>query len=107
MKCMKKVAPPRQRLETECIASGSPGPQRGRVGRTETRNFSFLPRASAEHMVIASAAAVASSSSEALEISMPVRSVTTVWKLSRLSSRPCAISACARGRVLLQKTWVF
>ena len=42
---------------------------------------------------IASAAAVASSSSEALAISRPVRSETTVWKLSSASSRPCAISA--------------
>jgi hypothetical protein len=37
-------------------------------------------------MVMASAAAVASSSSEALLICMPVRSHTMVWKFSRLSS---------------------
>jgi hypothetical protein len=37
-------------------------------------------------MVMASAAAVASSSREALEICMPVRSHTMVWKLSRDSS---------------------
>src|SRR2546422_8904086 len=42
---------------------------------------------------IASAAAVPSSSSEALAISSPVRSDTIVWKLSSASSRPCAISA--------------
>ena len=42
---------------------------------------------------IASAAAVASSSSDALAISRPVRSETTVWKLSSASSRPWAISA--------------
>ena len=42
--------------------------------------------------VIASAAAVASSSSEALARSMPVRSVTMVWKFSSASSRPWEIS---------------
>ena len=42
---------------------------------------------------IASAAAVASSSSDAFAISSPVRSDTMVWKLSSASSRPCAISA--------------
>ena len=41
---------------------------------------------------IASAAAVASSSSEEPATSRPVRSVTTVWKLSRASSRPWEIS---------------
>ena len=44
------------------------------------------------HKVIASAAAVASSSKEALEISRSVRSVTMVWKLSNASSLPCDIS---------------
>ena len=42
--------------------------------------------------VIASAAAVDSSSMEALAISMPVRSVTMVWKLRSASSRPWLIS---------------
>ena len=42
--------------------------------------------------VIASAAAVASSSIDALARSMPVRSLTMVWKLSSASSRPCEIS---------------
>ncbi len=41
---------------------------------------------------IASAAAVASSSSEALATSSPVRSATMVWKLSSASSRPWLIS---------------
>ena len=41
-------------------------------------------------IAIASAAAVASSSSEALASSMPVRSMTICWKLSRASSRPLA-----------------
>ena len=45
------------------------------------------------HIVSASAAAVASSSSEALAISMPERSQTIVWKLSSASRRPCEISA--------------
>ena len=43
--------------------------------------------------VIASAAAVASSSSDALATSMPVRSLTAVWKVSSASRRPWAISA--------------
>ena len=42
--------------------------------------------------VIASAAAVDSSSSEAPATGRPVRSLTTVWKLSRASSRPWEIS---------------
>ena len=42
--------------------------------------------------VIASAAAVASSSIDALAIAMPVRSETIVWKLTSASSRPCEIS---------------
>ncbi len=41
---------------------------------------------------IASAAAVASSSSDALAIDSAVRSLTIVWKLSSASSRPWAIS---------------
>ena len=43
--------------------------------------------------VIASAAAVASSSIDALAMSMPVSSMTMVWKLSSASRRPWAISA--------------
>ena len=43
--------------------------------------------------VIASAAAVASSSIDALAMAMPVRSVTMVWKFSSASIRPCEISA--------------
>ena len=43
--------------------------------------------------VMASAAAVASSSMEALAMSMPVRSVTMVWKLTSASIRPWLISA--------------
>ncbi len=43
--------------------------------------------------VIASAAAVASSSSEAFATSIPVRSATIVWKFRSDSSRPWAISA--------------
>jgi hypothetical protein len=42
--------------------------------------------------VIASAAAVASSSIDALAIAMPVRSLTMVWKLISASNRPCEIS---------------
>ena len=43
-------------------------------------------------MVIASAQAVASSRSDALAISKPVRSLIMVWKFSIASSRPCEIS---------------
>jgi hypothetical protein len=41
---------------------------------------------------MASAAAVASSSSEALAIGIAVRSQIIVWKLTSASSRPCEIS---------------
>jgi hypothetical protein len=44
-------------------------------------------------MCMASAAAVASSSSEAPASGSPVRSDTMVWKLMRASRRPWAISA--------------
>jgi hypothetical protein len=43
-------------------------------------------------MVMASAAAVASSRREALATGRPVRSATMVWKLRRASRRPWAIS---------------
>ena len=54
-----------------------------------------LPLALTERLasVMASAAAVASSSMEALAMSMPVRSVTMVWKLTSASMRPWEISA--------------
>ena len=42
--------------------------------------------------VIASAAAVDSSSIDAFEISRPVSSQTIVWKAKRASKRPCEIS---------------
>ncbi len=42
--------------------------------------------------VIASAAAVPSSSRDAFAVGNPVRSPTMVWKLSSASSRPCEIS---------------
>ena len=44
-------------------------------------------------IIMASAAAVPSSSIEALAISRPVRSPTTVWKLRSASRRPWEISA--------------
>ena len=44
-------------------------------------------------IAIASAAAVPSSSSEQLPISMPVSEITAVWKFSSASRRPCEISA--------------
>jgi hypothetical protein len=45
------------------------------------------------HIIIASAAAVPSSSIEPLAISRPVRSVTSVWKFRSASRRPWEISA--------------
>ena len=57
-----------------------------------TANVARSDRSARWHSVIASAAAVASSSRDALAMSMPVRSLTMVWKLSRTSSRPWEIS---------------
>ena len=51
--------------------------------------FAFPARRS---RVIASAAAVASSSSDAPATGSPVRSATVVWKVSNASSRPWLIS---------------
>lgn len=53
---------------------------------TETRNLSFFCLDRAVHMVMASAAAVASSSRDELDMGMPVRSHTMVWKFSKDSS---------------------
>ena len=57
-----------------------------------TKNTSPPFGARRRHIAIASAAAVASSSSDALARSMPVRSATIVWKLRSASSRPWEIS---------------
>ena len=57
---------------------------------TKKRFDALLPVRSAS--AIASAAAVASSSIDALAIAMPVRSQIIVWKLTSASRRPCAIS---------------
>ena len=61
---------------------------RRRRPRTDRRRLRFARRTS----VIASAAAVPSSSRLALAVGSPVRSPTTVWKLSSASSRPWEIS---------------
>ena len=53
---------------------------------TETRNVSFFCLLCAVHMVMASAAAVASSSKEQLDSGIPVKSATIVWKFSSDSS---------------------
>ena len=53
---------------------------------TEIKNLVFFPRASALHIVIASAAAVASSSRDELDRLIPVRSEIMVWKFSSDSS---------------------
>ncbi len=57
-----------------------------------TQKMSEVLLVTRRHMVMASAAAVPSSSSEALAISQPVSSATIVWKLTSASSRPCEIS---------------
>ena len=65
--------------------------------RSDTQNVLRAPRACRActrcSSVIASAAAVASSSSDAVAISIAVKSRTIVWKLSSDSRRPWAISA--------------
>ena len=53
----------------------------------------FFPRAWPWHIAMASAAAVASSSRDALATGSPVRSAIRVWKFSSPSRRPWAISA--------------
>ena len=53
-------------------------------------------------IVIASAAAVASSSRDALAISLPERSETIVWKFRSASKRPCEISAWYGGYAVYQ-----
>ena len=60
------------------------------ASETKKRSLPFL--AMPWLMCMASAAAVASSSSDALAQLSPVRSITMVWKLSSASSRPCEIS---------------
>ena len=61
--------------------------------RSDTKNVFRFPRPIAQAMCIASAAAVASSSSDAFASGRAVRSAIIVWKLSSASSRPCEISA--------------
>ncbi len=84
------------------MPSGSARPRRTSIvcgkQRSETRNTLSCPAGaffvcSRWNIVMASAAAVPSSSSDAVAMSIPVRSFTTVWKLRSDSSRPCAISA--------------
>ena len=58
-----------------------------------TKNLADFDFDTRRAIAIASAVAVASSSSEALASSMPVRSMTICWKLSRASSRPWLTSA--------------
>jgi hypothetical protein len=57
-----------------------------------TKNVSPAAPFTRRSSVIASAAAVASSSMDALARSIAVRSLTIVWKLRSASSRPCEIS---------------
>ena len=63
-----------------------------RTGRASTASRFAEPRTARCISVIASAAAVPSSSIDALATSRPVRSATMVWKFSSASSRPWLIS---------------
>ena len=65
---------------------------------SETKNlltlfFFWSLSLTANNKLIASAAAVLSSKRDALASSIPVRSVTIVWKFNNASKRPWAISA--------------
>ena len=59
---------------------------------SETKNTSLLFFDKRQQKVIASAAAVASSNSEALAMSIAVKSLTMVWKFNNASRRPWLIS---------------
>jgi len=66
--------------------------------KSETKNllipaFFWARSRTAKSRLIASAAAVLSSNREAFAISIPVKSMTIVWKFSSASRRPWAISA--------------
>ena len=63
----------------------------GRVSAS-TRNRGLVERLARRSNVIASAAAVDSSNSEAPATGSPVRSATVVWNVSSASSRPWLIS---------------
>ena len=87
---------------TSWIRSGAARPRSTSIvcakHRSETTNMLSWPAGaflvcSRWNMVMASAAAVPSSRSDAVAMSMPVRSRTIVWKLRSDSRRPCAISA--------------
>ena len=64
----------------------------GRQSSSTTKRVEVLARFARRTSVIASAAAVASSSSEAFAVGRPHRSPTMVWKFSSASRRPCEIS---------------
>ena len=58
----------------------------------EMKNTLLLDFDERRAKVIASAAAVPSSSNEELATSKPVKSVNMVWKFNKASKRPCEIS---------------
>ena len=64
----------------------------GRQSASARKTLPAFGPATRRASVIASAAALASSSREALATASPVRSATIVWKLSSASRRPCEIS---------------
>ena len=72
------------RVRTTSIVCGS--------ASASTTNGPERLRCARRTSVIASAAAVASSRSEALAVGSPVRSPTIVWKFSSASRRPWEIS---------------
>ena len=59
----------------------------------DTANTDRDPPCTRRSIVMASAAAVGSSRSDAFATGMPVRSATSVWNVRSASRRPCAISA--------------
>ena len=87
----RRAARPRPRCRPARPESAAPRPSAGGCRRRPRRpSRGALARRWA--IAIASAAAVASSSIDALARSIPVRSATIVWKLRSASSRPWLIS---------------
>ena len=64
----------------------------GKMSASTAKRGLLDERLARRSIVMASAAAVPSSSMEALAMSMPVRSETIVWKFSSASRRPWLIS---------------
>ena len=80
-------------FDAERLRAGLNDFNRLRMAIVRDEETCFRSARTAWQSVIASAAAVASSSSDALAMSSAVRSVIMVWKFNSASSRPWAISA--------------